>query len=85
MAGTAATVSVLGLIVFGTLASLLGKIGKQHFCRIRLPCVFRCTSQNAILVKLIVDASAAVYELSGDDFNGDEKLFRCASHRPAQS
>ena len=31
MAGTAATVSVLGLIVFGTLASLLGKIGEQHF------------------------------------------------------
>ena len=28
MAGTAATVSVLGLIVFGTLASLLGKIGE---------------------------------------------------------
>ncbi|KAL3137914.1 hypothetical protein ABBQ38_005161 [Trebouxia sp. C0009 RCD-2024] len=43
MAGTAATVSVLGLIVFGTLASLLGKI---------------------------------VYELSGNDFHGDEKLFR---------
>ena len=35
MAGTAATVSVLGLIVFGTLASLLGKIGEQLFCRIR--------------------------------------------------
>lgn len=30
MAGTAATVSVLGLIVFGTLASLLGKIGEKH-------------------------------------------------------
>lgn len=29
MAGTAATASVLGLIVFGTLASLLGKIGKS--------------------------------------------------------
>lgn len=35
MAGTAATVSVLGLIVFGTLASLLGKIGEQHFHWIR--------------------------------------------------
>lgn len=29
MASTAATASVLGLIVFGTLASLLGKIGKH--------------------------------------------------------
>lgn len=35
MAGTAATVSVLGLIVFGTLASLLGKIGEKHCCRTR--------------------------------------------------
>ena len=35
MTGTAATVSVLGLIVFGTLASLLGKIGEQHVRRIR--------------------------------------------------
>ncbi|DBA93044.1 TPA: hypothetical protein ACH3X2_003375 [Trebouxia sp. C0005] len=43
MAGTAATASVLGLIVFGTLASLLGKI---------------------------------VYELSGEDFHGNDKLFR---------
>ena len=40
MAGTAATASVLGLIVFGTLASLLGKIGnRRHLARTRKqPC-----------------------------------------------
>lgn len=43
MPSTTASASICGLIVFGTLASLLGKI---------------------------------VYELSGKDFNGDDKLFR---------
>ena len=46
MAGAAATVSVLGLIVFGTLASLLGKIGEQNRFRSALLEVIACHSND---------------------------------------
>ena len=74
MAGTAATVSVLGLIVFGTLASLLGKIGERNPFRPALLETVACLNDARDL--LTSCHCCAVYELSGDDFNGHEKLFR---------
>lgn len=49
MAGTAATLSVLGLIVFGTLASLLGKIGEQHAVLYARPFTYYRSAQNTIV------------------------------------
>ena len=71
MATTAASASILGLIVFGTLASLLGKIGNTPSTACHD--LFDVTVDPGQAANIVCDA---VYELSGEDFHRNDKLFR---------